>query len=68
VVRRFPNRQPGEGNRAFEVRLVPSLEENVGVAGVELTPEDLREIESTVSKIPVQRDRYPEHLEQLTGR
>src|SRR5436309_2123411 len=44
------------------------LEENIGAAAVELTPEDLCEIESAVSKIAVQGDRYPEGLEQLTGR
>ena len=35
---------------------------------VELTPDDLREIESAASKITVQGTRYPEHLEQMTGR
>jgi aryl-alcohol dehydrogenase-like predicted oxidoreductase len=44
------------------------LEENIGAASVELTPDDLREIESAASKIKVQGTRYPEHLEQLTGR
>src|SRR5207244_1752897 len=44
------------------------LEENIGAAAVELTPDDLREIESAVSKVEVQGDRYPERLEQLTGR
>jgi aryl-alcohol dehydrogenase-like predicted oxidoreductase len=44
------------------------LEENIGAAAVELTPEDLREIESAVSKVAVQGARYPEGLEQLTGR
>jgi aryl-alcohol dehydrogenase-like predicted oxidoreductase len=44
------------------------LEENIGAAAVELTPEDVREIEGAVSKVPVQGDRYPERLEQLTGR
>ena len=39
-----------------------------GAAGVELTPDDLREIESAVSKITVQGARYPEHLERMTGR
>ena len=42
------------------------LEENIGAAAVELTPEDVREIESTASKITVQGARYPEHAEQLT--
>ena len=44
------------------------LEENIGAAAVELTPDDLREIESAASKMTVQGDRYPEHLERLTGR
>ncbi len=44
------------------------LEENSGAAAVELTPDDLLEIESAVSKVPVQGHRYPERLEQLTGR
>jgi aryl-alcohol dehydrogenase-like predicted oxidoreductase len=44
------------------------LEENIGAVSVELTPDDLREIESAASKITVQGARYPEHLEQLTGR
>jgi aryl-alcohol dehydrogenase-like predicted oxidoreductase len=44
------------------------LTENIGAAAVQLTPEDLREIESAVSEITVQGARYPERLEQLTGR
>src|SRR6185437_12287292 len=44
------------------------LEENIGAAAVELTADDLREIESAASKITVQGARYPEHLEQLAGR
>ncbi len=44
------------------------LEENIGAAAVELTPGDLREIEGAVSKVTVRGDRYPERLEQLTGR
>jgi aryl-alcohol dehydrogenase-like predicted oxidoreductase len=44
------------------------LEENVGAVEIELTTDDLREIESAASKIEVQGDRYPEHLEQMTGR
>jgi aryl-alcohol dehydrogenase-like predicted oxidoreductase len=43
------------------------LEENIGAAPVKLTPDDLREIESAVSKITVQGARYPEHLERMTG-
>ena len=44
------------------------LEENIGGTAVQLTQEDLSEIESAASEIEVQGDRYPEHLEQLTGR
>jgi aryl-alcohol dehydrogenase-like predicted oxidoreductase len=44
------------------------LEENIGALSVELTPDDLREIESAASKITVQGARYPEKLEQMTGR
>jgi aryl-alcohol dehydrogenase-like predicted oxidoreductase len=47
---------------------LPRLEENIGAVAVELTSEDLREIESAASKITVQGDRYPENLEKLTGR
>ena len=44
------------------------LEENIGAVGVELTPADLREIDAAASKVEVQGDRYPEHLEKMTGR
>jgi aryl-alcohol dehydrogenase-like predicted oxidoreductase len=44
------------------------LEENIGALEIELTPEDLREIESAASMIQVQGARYPERLEQMTGR
>ena len=44
------------------------LEENIGAAAVELTPEELRIIDSAVSKISVQGARYPEHLQHLVGR
>jgi aryl-alcohol dehydrogenase-like predicted oxidoreductase len=44
------------------------LEENLGAAAVELTADDLREIENAASRITVQGARYPEHLEQMTGR
>ncbi len=43
------------------------LEENIGAAAVELTSDDLREIESAASKITVQGARYPEELERRTG-
>jgi aryl-alcohol dehydrogenase-like predicted oxidoreductase len=44
------------------------LRENSGAASVQLTPEDLREIESAASKITVQGARYPEQLQKLVGR
>ena len=44
------------------------LEENIGAAAVELTPEDLRQIGNAASKIPVQGARYPEELQKLVGR
>jgi aryl-alcohol dehydrogenase-like predicted oxidoreductase len=44
------------------------LEENIGAASIELTLDDLREIEHAASKIDVKAARYPEHLEQMTGR
>jgi aryl-alcohol dehydrogenase-like predicted oxidoreductase len=44
------------------------LEENIGAADVKFTPDDLREIDSASSKIKVQGARYPEKLEQMTGR
>ena len=43
------------------------LKENIGAASIELTPDDLREIESAASQITVQGARYPEHLERMTG-
>jgi aryl-alcohol dehydrogenase-like predicted oxidoreductase len=44
------------------------LEENIGAATIELRPADIREIDDAVSKITVQGARYPEHLQQMTGR
>ena len=44
------------------------LEENIGAAAVELTPEDLRQLDSATSKIAVQGARYPEELQKLVGR
>jgi aryl-alcohol dehydrogenase-like predicted oxidoreductase len=44
------------------------LQENIGAVEIELTPDDLREIQSAASQIEVQGARYPEHLEQMTGR
>ncbi len=44
------------------------LEENLGAVAVELTPDDLSEIENAISGIDVQGDRYPAHLQKLVGR
>jgi aryl-alcohol dehydrogenase-like predicted oxidoreductase len=44
------------------------LEENMGAAAVELTPEDLRQIDSAASKIKPQGARYPEELQKMVGR
>src|SRR5213083_802952 len=44
------------------------LEENIGADAIELTPDDLRQIDSAASKIPVQGARYPEHLQKLINR
>lgn len=44
------------------------LDENIGAVLVELTPDDLRDIDDAASKITVQGARYPEKLEQMTGR
>jgi aryl-alcohol dehydrogenase-like predicted oxidoreductase len=44
------------------------LEENIGAADIELTPDDLRAIEDAAAKITVQGDRYPAHLQQRVGR
>jgi aryl-alcohol dehydrogenase-like predicted oxidoreductase len=44
------------------------LEENIAAVAVELTPADLAEIDAAASKVEVQGDRYPEHLEKMTGR
>jgi aryl-alcohol dehydrogenase-like predicted oxidoreductase len=49
-------------------RKLERLEENIGAAALELTSDDLREIDSASSEIPVQGARYPENLEQMTGR
>jgi aryl-alcohol dehydrogenase-like predicted oxidoreductase len=44
------------------------LEENIGAVAVELTPDDVRDIQNAASRITVKGDRYPEHLERMTGR
>jgi len=47
---------------------IERLDENIGAAAMQLTPDDLREIDSAASKITVQGARYPEHLNRLVGR
>ncbi len=44
------------------------VEENIGAVAVELTPDDLREIDDAASRIEVQGARYPEELERMTYR
>jgi aryl-alcohol dehydrogenase-like predicted oxidoreductase len=44
------------------------LEENIGAATLELTPNDLREIDSAASHITIQGARYPEHIEKMSNR
>ena len=44
------------------------LEENIGAANVQLTADDLRQIDNASSKIPVQGARYPENLQKLVNR
>ena len=54
---------PIPGSRKLE-----RLEENIGALAVELKPDDLREIQSAISKITVQGDRYPAELTKQTNR
>ena len=44
------------------------LDENIWAVSIELTPDDLRDIENAASQITVQGARYPEKLERMTGR
>jgi len=44
------------------------LDENIGAVSVQLTPDDLRQIDNAASKITVEGARYPENLEQMSGR
>jgi len=44
------------------------LEENIVATDVELTPSDLRDIDSAASQIDVQGARYPDHLQRMVGR
>jgi len=54
---------PIPGSRKLE-----RLDENIGAIAVELTPDNLREIDDAISKITVQGDRYPEELKKQWGR
>ena len=49
-------------------RKLERLDENIGAAAIQLTSDDLREIDSAASKITVQGARYPENLMRMTGR
>jgi aryl-alcohol dehydrogenase-like predicted oxidoreductase len=49
-------------------RQLGRLDENIGAVAIQLTSDDLREIDSASSKITVQGARYPENLMQMTGR
>jgi aryl-alcohol dehydrogenase-like predicted oxidoreductase len=49
-------------------RSVPRLEENVRAADLELSPEDLAELDRAAAEIPVEGDRYPAHLQRLIDR
>jgi aryl-alcohol dehydrogenase-like predicted oxidoreductase len=44
------------------------LEENIRAVDIQLTPGDLREIDTAASKITAQGARYPEHLQKMVGR
>ena len=48
-------------------RRLERLDENIGAADVELTPDDLAAIESAAAQVEVRGARYPEHLERMTG-
>ncbi len=49
-------------------RRLERLDENIGAAAVELSRDDLREIDNALSSITIQGPRYPEHLENIAGR
>ncbi len=63
VLTRKPSAVPIPGTTKLE-----RLKENIGAAELQLTPEDLREIENAASTITIEGARYPEHLEQMTYR
>src|SRR5947207_9874845 len=62
LLARSPWIVPIPGSRKLE-----RLDENIGAVAVNLSPDDLREIESAASQITIQGARYPEHLERMTG-
>jgi diketogulonate reductase-like aldo/keto reductase len=43
------------------------LDENIGSVAIQLTSDDLREIDTAASKITIEGDRYPERLQRMTG-
>jgi len=53
---------PIPGSRKLE-----RLDENIGALNVELTPDDLREIQAVIALVPIQGDRYPQELQARTG-
>ncbi len=53
---------PIPGSRKLE-----RLDENIGSLNVKLTPNDLQEIESAIAQVPIQGDRYPKDLQQMTN-
>jgi aryl-alcohol dehydrogenase-like predicted oxidoreductase len=44
------------------------LEENIGAGALELTPDDLRQIESATARLSVRGERYPENMQRLVNR
>jgi aryl-alcohol dehydrogenase-like predicted oxidoreductase len=54
---------PIPGSRKLE-----RLDENIGAVAVELTPDDLKEIENALSQITIQGDRYPTDMAKMSGR
>jgi aryl-alcohol dehydrogenase-like predicted oxidoreductase len=54
---------PIPGSRKLE-----RLEENIGATAVELTSDDLQELESALSEITIQGDRYPKEMAKMSGR
>lgn len=63
-----------EGDLALQKKVTAAqialsrLEEDLGAASIELTSSDMDEITQALAKAPLDGDRYPEHLEKITGR